>query len=430
MPTGSLTTAYRLLSQAADELHGVAESGSDDELVSLLTVCEGVARRLDRITVDAVAALDRRGTFIERGYRSTAGALGDLLGWERFEARRRTVAAEQVTTRIGLDGVALPARFPHTAAAFAHGRASLRHVEVIARLLGGPTAGRLSPAQQAGAEEQLAAKADAYTPSELSAWGRQLIDALDQDGAEPDDRAPAQVNELHLTRLAHGGGKLMGRFEDAAMFDAIATVLDAKATPLTADDDRTSGERQAEALADVCGYVLDHGPTGLVPECGGRRPHLNVLIRLDDLEGRARAAALDFGGTLSPTSLRMLCCDAAVVPIVMNGAGQPLDIGRVRRTIPDGLRRAVAARDGGCAHPGCDRPTSWCECHHIVPWERGGATALSNLAMLCRTHHRQIHSTQWTCRIRDGLPEFIPPAWIDPHRTPRRRALPHLVRAG
>ena len=165
------------------------------------------------------------------------------------------------------------------------------------------------------------------------------------------------------------------------MFDAIAAVIDAHATPLTRDDDRGTGERQAEALADVCGYVLDHGD---VPECGGHRPHVNVLIRLDDLQNRARAACLDFGGPVAPESLRMLCCDAAVVPIVMNGQGQPLDVGRTTRTIPDGLRRAVAARDRGCAHPGCGRPPSWCEVHHLTPWEQGGDTKLSNLAMLCR----------------------------------------------
>ena len=81
-------------------------------------------------------------------------------------------------------------------------------------------------------------------------------------------------------------GSCKGRFDDAGMFDAIATVIDAHAKPLTADDDRSAGERQAEALAEVCGYVLDHGD---VPECGGHRPHVNVLIRLEDLENRARA---------------------------------------------------------------------------------------------------------------------------------------------
>ena len=123
----------------------------------------------------------------------------------------------------------------------------------------------------------------------------------------------------------------------------------------------------------------------------------------------------------------MLCCDSAVVPVVLNGTGQPLDVGRLTRTIPDGLRRAVAARDRGCAHPGCGRPVSWTHCHHIVPWELGGETKLSNLVMLCAAHHRQIHSTEWVVRIRDGLPEFIPPPWIDLDQRPRRRALPHLA---
>lgn len=163
-----------------------------------------------------------------------------------------------------------------------------------------------------------------------------------------------------------------------------------------------------------------------MPEAGGHRPHLNVLVRLDDLENRCRAACLDFGGALTPESLRMLACDARVTPIVLDGAGQPLDVGLAKRTIPDGLRRAVAARDHGCAHPGCDRPPSWCEVHHIREWANGGETALHNLVMLCRVHHRQLHHTEWLVRIRDGLPEFVPPAWIDPSRTPRRQPLPHL----
>ena len=422
-------TAQRLLVQAADAVLAAAGSSSDVELVALLSTCESVVRRLDRATVDAVAALDRRGVFAEHGYRSATAALSDLLGWERFEARRRVTAAEQVTPRTGLDGAVLPARLAATAEVFAEGRTGLRHVEVIARVLASRPAGRLSPDAWAGAEAQLAGKADQYTPHELQQWGTALVELLDQDGEQPDDRPPARVNELFLTRLPDGGGKVKGRFDDAAMFDAIAAVIDAHATPLTAEDDRSAGERQAEALADVCGYVLDHAPSSVLPDAGGHRPHVNVLIRLDDLENRARAGCLDFGGPIPPESLRMLCCDAAVVPVVLNGKGQPLDVGRATRTIPDGLRRAVAARDRGCAHPGCGRPPSWCEVHHIVEWELGGETKLSNLAMLCRVHHRQVHSTEWVVRIRDGLPEFIPPKWLDFEQKPRRRALPHLAAA-
>jgi Domain of unknown function (DUF222)/HNH endonuclease len=426
--TDPLVAAQHLLAQAFDAVDAAAGSGSGDELLSVLLLCEGAARRTDRCTVNAIAGLDRQGVFAERGYTSPVNALSDLLGWEPFEARRQVTAAEQVTTRFGLDGTPRPPRLPATAAVFAAGRARLRHVEVIARVLNSPSAERLTPQQWAGAEAALADAAGEYTPKELHAWGTALVEALDQDGPEPDDRPPAQVNELYMTRNPSGsGGRIKGRFDDAAMFDAIATVIDAKAKPLTGDDDRGAGQRQAEALADACGYVLDHGDTNVLPECGGHRPHVNVLVRLEDLENRARAAALDFGGPVSPESLRMLCCDTTATPIVLNGTGQPLDVGRSTRVVPDGLRRAVAARDRGCAHPGCGRPVSWTECHHIVPWEQGGETKLSNLAMLCRAHHRQIHSTEWICRIRDGLPEFIPPKWIDKSQTPRRRALPHLA---
>ena len=425
MSPSAVADAHRLLQEAVDALAAAADTtgASDAELLSVLALCEATARRLDRLTVDTIAVLERRGTFAERGYKSPVTALSDLLGWERGEARRRVTAADHICPRIGLDATPLPPRLPATAAAFTSGRTALRHVEVIAKLLDSPSARRLPLEVWAGAEAVLAEKAGDYSPSQLQSWGAELIDTLDADGPEPDDRPPPAVNELHL--LPHRdrpGGAITGRYDDAALFDAIATLIDAHSAPRTGDDQRTAAQRQAEALAEVCSYVLDHGD---VPERGGRRPHLNVIVRLEDLETRARAATLDLGGTLTPQALRLLACDAAVVPIVMNGPGQPLDVGRAQRTVPDGLRRAVAARDRGCAR--CGRPPSWCEVHHVVPWEIGGETALSNCVMLCKACHRLVHHSDWIVRVREGLPEFIPPAWIDPDRHPRRRPRPHLV---
>ena len=197
-------------------------------------------------------------------------------------------------------------------------------------------------------------------------------------------------------------------------------MIDAKAAPLTGEDQRSAPERAADALTEVCGFVADHGDD-VLPAAGGQRPHVTVTVALADLENRARAACLHTGGTPTPAGLRALCCDAAVVPMVLDGARQPLDVGREQRTIPPAIRRAVTERDGGCAFPGCDRPPAWSECHHILEWSRGGHTRLGNLVLMCRTHHREIHSTEWAVRIaRDGLPEFIPPSWLDKDRTPRR----------
>jgi hypothetical protein len=307
MSGSSLAAAHQLLEQAVAQLAAAAgPAAGDDELLAVLTECEAAGRRLERLSVGAIADLERRGVFAERGYRNTVTAVADLLGWDRYEARRQLVVTEQVCERVALDGTALPARLGATAEVFAAGDCSARQVEVVAKVLASPAARRLAPDGWAAAEEQLAARAGGYSPADLHAWGTALVEALDADGAEPDEREPAPVNELFLTRNPNGsGGKRKGRIDDPAMYDAIATVIDAGARPNTGDHDRPLGQRQAEALADACGYVLDHGD---VPECGGERPHLNVTVRLEDLENRARAACLDFGGTLTPEQLR--CCAA------------------------------------------------------------------------------------------------------------------------
>jgi 5-methylcytosine-specific restriction protein A len=108
----AFAAADRLLSQALDALAACADTGGDAELIAMLGRCENAVRRLDRITVSTVGGLERSGGFAARGYKSSAAALADLLGWERPEARRRVAAAEQVTPRIGLDGTVLPARLP------------------------------------------------------------------------------------------------------------------------------------------------------------------------------------------------------------------------------------------------------------------------------------------------------------------------------
>jgi Domain of unknown function (DUF222)/HNH endonuclease len=210
----------------------------------------------------------------------------------------------------------------------------------------------------------------------------------------------------------------VARYDDPVRFEAILSVIDAKSAPLTADDDRTAAERQADALADVCGFVAEHGDSAALPD---HRPNVAVIVQLADLENRAAAGCLAFGGIPTPGALRRMCCDANVIPVVLGAPSRPLDIGRNDRIIPPHIRRAVQVRDRGCAHPGCDRPITWTECHHIVEWSRGGPTCVDNLTLLCKVHHREIHSTEWVVRMADdGIPEFIPPPWIDPEQHPRR----------
>ena len=84
-----------------------------------------------------------------------------------------------------------------------------------------------------------------------------------------------------------------------------------------------------------------------------------------------------------------LLCDAAVVTVTDDTRGTPLDIGRRRRTLPTALRRALHLRDRGCRFPGCTNRRV--DGHHVIPWSEGGATKLTNLVSLCRSHHRFVH---------------------------------------
>jgi len=89
---------------------------------------------------------------------------------------------------------------------------------------------------------------------------------------------------------------------------------------------------------------------------------------------------------------------------------QPLEVGRATRTVARAQRSALVVRDDGCGFPGCDRPQSWCEAHHLRHWLHGGPTDLANLTLLCRAHHRAVHEGGWRLgRDPDGRLTATPP---------------------
>jgi hypothetical protein len=176
--------------------------------------------------------------------------------------------------------------------------------------------------------------------------------------------------------------------------------------------------RYADALADLLQIALS---SRTMPTSGGARPTVMVTVELATLRRQLAAAAgeLRWAGPISAEAARRLACDAAIVPAVLGAAGEPHDVGRLSYPVTAAIRRALEIRDGGCAFPGCDRPPPWCAAHHIQHWANGGVTALHNLVLLCDRHHIVVHHAGWTVRITEnGLPEFTPPPWIDPHQVP------------
>ena len=118
---------------------------------------------------------------------------------------------------------------------------------------------------------------------------------------------------------------------------------------------------------------------------------------------------LEQGPSIAAETARRLACDAGVIRIVENAAGEPLDVGRRTRTIPRGIRRALTARDQGCRFPGCSFKR-YVDGHLVRHWAEGGETKLSNLVTLCHFHHRLVHEGRVVVQtLDDGAFRFVKP---------------------
>ena len=178
----------------------------------------------------------------------------------------------------------------------------------------------------------------------------------------------------------------------------VLTALASATAPRGPDDHRSAGQRRADALVDMCGVCLDHGS---LASSGGVRPHLLVTAPATSFASAAGVAPstevpeVAWTGPLPNDSVRRLGCDADITRVLLDSDSLPLDVGRSTRTVPQQIRQALVVRDRGCVAEGCDRPVAWTEAHHVVHWAEGGRTALDNLVLLCRTHHRKVHDAKW-----------------------------------
>lgn len=213
-------------------------------------------------------------------------------------------------------------------------------------------------------------------------------------------------------------------------------------------DRRSKIQRCHDGIDGVVASGLGAKNNGL-PDQGGARPHGYVTVDIitmlrvayhqgllaDDFDpallelGDAQDALISAGysGTTGPGILRRLLCTADIFPVVMDGNSQVLDSGTSNRLFSPAQRRALIARDGGCAAPGCTFPASWCEVHHIQHWKSGGPTNLANAVQLCSHHHRMVHENYWTITIQDNTPWFTPTqkfiGLADADRGPRRNTI-------
>jgi hypothetical protein len=153
----------------------------------------------------------------------------------------------------------------------------------------------------------------------------------------------------------------------------------------------------------------------------GERPHLSVTVPLGALGATGALGAngattpgpgllastgeLEHTGAIDHESVRRLACDASLTRIVLGARSDPLDVGRKTPVVSSAIRKAVITRDRHCRFPGCDRPQSWCDAHHVRHWADGGQTSLANLVLLCRRHHAMVHRG-FSLEMLDGRPVF------------------------
>ncbi|MFF0173469.1 HNH endonuclease signature motif containing protein [Micromonospora profundi] len=388
-------------------------AASEHDLVVALDAAHRLEQRVAAVKLALVREVDGRGIAAAQGASSTVVWLRERLRLDGGAARRLVGLAASV------DAAPCGVR-----AALAGGSVTVEQARVIAETV---------ETVQAAAGVEVADKAvgvlldwaGQFDATLLRRMGARILDHVAPEVADAAAEAALRAQEARAARdrQVTVSEQSDGRLRLSGILDAeAAAVLRAAIDPLTApagpDDTRSPGQRRHDALADICRLALR---TGDLPENGGDPAQIVVTTNYDSLTRQLGAGALDTGPHLTPDTVRRLACDAAVLPAILDGTGQPLDLGRQRRLITGPLRRALILRDRGCAFPGCDRPPRWCDAHHIHHWADGGPTTLTNAVLLCGHHHRHLHHTDWNVRLTaDGHPEFIPPTWLDPTHIPRR----------
>jgi hypothetical protein len=317
------------------------------------------------------------------------------IDWLRFNCH--------MTSNAAADRVAVGKRveeLPDTVDALANRQVGFAHLVVMVRT-----------ADATGShfdEAALLKKAIANSPGKFHHISMHFRHAADAKGYAAEQAEQVENRRLSMS-TAEDGSLLLSGILDSVGGAALRTALEPLARKSGAHDDRGRERRLADALVDLSLFGLD---SGLIPQRGSQRTHLQVTATLETLRGLPGAAAADmeFSLPISAKTVERLACDCSLTRIVLGSDSMVIDVGRAKRVISGPARKAINARDRGCVWPGCDRPASWTSGHHLVHWIHGGTNKPKNLALLCLRHHWMVHEGDWQIlRGHDGRVVVIPP---------------------
>src|SRR6266508_3605666 len=383
-----------------------------DEIALLSAHLDAATARL----LDLIREFDTREGW-NTGFRSCAAWLSWRVGLDPGAARERVRVARALGT------------LPLLAQALARGELSYAKARALTRVATPETEARLLAFARAGTAAHVERLVRGWRRVDARAEAREAAQRHARRGLrvyQDDDgmtvlrgRLEPEVGALVVQALAAARETLYQRARGAAGPGNVS----AETPPLA--------HRQADALALLAEAALHHLDPGAPGERYQVVVHVDAPVLADP--GQPGQSVLEDGARVSAETSRRLACDASRVVMRHDEAGRVVEIGARTRTIPPALRRALHHRDRGCRFPGCG--VRFGQGHHIHHWAQGGPTTLSNLALLCRRHHRAVHEEGYqiargpdgALRFRrpDGrpFPEVPPPAAVsnDPIKVFRER---------
>jgi len=278
-------------------------------------------------------------------------------------------------------------------------------------------------------EEELLSFADHGTTAHVEKLVR---DVRRVDRSQDAQAARAERRRLYLYPAEDGGYEIRGRLspEVGSLLLRALEVAERKLyrqqREAGTSHETTPEQRRADALGLWLEEQVQPGVQLVVHSFEGGEPDARVALA----GGVPAGLVTEEGGRVShETSLR-LASDAEVVPIKRGAGGSVLDVGRRLRTVDWRLRKALEARDGGCRFPGCGFRLRT-HAHHIIPWAKGGETAMGNLVLLCPLHHRAVHEGGWSVEMDDGgVLRFLNPLGVEMPLAPQAPDIGSLLPGG
>jgi len=326
-------------------------------------------RRRDQLSLEASRLA---GELARAGFGEAMGSIS-TPDWIRHECQLGYQAAADLVF-VGLELDSLGA----SVAALEEAEIGFQHLVLIARTH-----------HAVSESEHLLAEAREVSVSRFRHLCEQARHAADAEGVAREQAQAIEQRALRVNRQQDGTVTLSGVL-DPIGGAAVKAALEPLARPAGREDRRDRERRLADALVELAQHSMDHG----TPR---QRPHLNVTATLGTLymNPGSAAAEVDHGDPVSGVTVGRIACDCSIRRHIFDSASLLVELGRRKRVVSPQLRKALESRDRHCRWPGCTRPGSWCEAHHVVPWIRGGATNPDNLLLLCSRHHVQVHEGRW-----------------------------------